>query len=150
LNTIRCPGVKKKESVLSATWLCYKEYWQTFIRCWRTFRYGNGEHGILIVKATKECRHGEEGVEEETNVALKEIRRICAATGLTMPEIAIQWILENPLSRAPLLFQKCQRIGSQCEVRREPLSKEMKAELDRITLPVMEKLGNHFDYYEKR
>jgi hypothetical protein len=30
-----------------------------------------------------------------------------------------------------------------------PLSKEIKAELDRITLSVMEKLGNHFDYYEK-
>jgi hypothetical protein len=29
-----------------------------------------------------------------------------------------------------------------------PLSKEIKAELDRITLPVMEKLGHHFDYYE--
>ena len=29
-----------------------------------------------------------------------------------------------------------------------PLSKEIKAELDQITLPVMEKLGNHFDYYE--
>jgi hypothetical protein len=28
------------------------------------------------------------------------------------------------------------------------LDREIKAELDRITLPVMEKLGNHFDYYE--
>jgi len=30
----------------------------------------------------------------------------------------------------------------------EPLNKDIKAELDRITFPVMDKLGNHFDYYE--
>ena len=48
-------------------------------------------------KRTKECRHGEEGAEEETAIALKGIRRICKETGLPMAEIAIRWILENPM-----------------------------------------------------
>ncbi len=47
-------------------------------------------------KSTKECRHGEEGVEEETNIALKGIRRICKETGFSMAEISLKWILQNP------------------------------------------------------
>ena len=31
---------------------------------------------------------------------------------------------------------------------KEPLHKDIKSELDRITFSVMDKLGNHFDYYE--
>jgi hypothetical protein len=31
---------------------------------------------------------------------------------------------------------------------KEPLCNDLKAELDRITYPIMEKLGNHLDYYE--
>jgi myo-inositol catabolism protein IolS len=46
-------------------------------------------------KSTKECRHGEEGAEEETNAALDNIRRICKETCLSMAEIAIKWILAS-------------------------------------------------------
>ena len=100
-------------------------------------------------KSTKECRHGEEGVEGETNEALKGIRRICAASGLTMPEIAIRWILENPAITCTLVGSRnVSELEANVKSVENPLSKEMKAELDRITLPVMEKLGNHFDYYE--
>lgn len=100
-------------------------------------------------KSTKECRHGEEGAEEETNTALKEIRRICKETGFTMAEVAIKWILENPAITCTLVGSRnVIELESNVKTTREPLSKDIKTELDRITLPVMEKLGNHFDYYE--
>jgi aryl-alcohol dehydrogenase-like predicted oxidoreductase len=99
--------------------------------------------------STKECRHGEVGAEKETDLALKNIRRICEETGFPMAEIAVKWVLENPAIT-------CTLVGSrnveelQVNVRSVDarLGKEIKEELDRATLPIREMLGNHFDYYE--
>ena len=100
-------------------------------------------------KSTKECRHGEEGAEEETNAALKGIRRICKESGFPMAEIAIKWILENHAITCTLAGSRnVSELEANVKAVNSPLNKEIKAELDRITLPVMEKLGNHFDYYE--
>jgi len=100
-------------------------------------------------KSTKECRHGEEGAEEETNAALTGIRRLCKESGFTMPEIAIKWILENPAITCTLVGSRnVSELEANVKSANKPLSKEIKAELDRVTRPVMEKLGNHFDYYE--
>jgi aryl-alcohol dehydrogenase-like predicted oxidoreductase len=98
---------------------------------------------------TKECRHGEQGAEEETNSALKSIRQICKETGFTMPEISIRWILENPAITCTLVGSRnIHELKANVRAVQEPLSKDLKAELDRITSPIMEKLGNHLDYYE--
>lgn len=99
--------------------------------------------------STKECRHGEKGVEAETNVALAGIRQICKETGYNMPELAIKWILENPAITCTLVGSRnIQELEANVKAVICPLEKEIKDELDRITIPVMEKLGNHFDYYE--
>ncbi len=98
---------------------------------------------------TKECRHGEEGVEEETNAALKVIRQICKDSGFSMAEISIKWILENPAITCTLVGSRnIRELEANVKSVREPLSRELKLELDRITYPIMEKLGNHLDYYE--
>ncbi|MGA2406365.1 MAG: aldo/keto reductase [Bacteroidales bacterium] len=100
-------------------------------------------------KSTKECRHGEEGAEEETNAALEGIRRICKESGFSMAEIAIKWILENSAITCALVGSRnVSELVANIFAVQNPLNKEIKAELDRATLPVMEKLGNHFDYYE--
>jgi myo-inositol catabolism protein IolS len=100
-------------------------------------------------KRTEECRHGEEGAEEETTIALKGIRRICKETGLPMAEIAIRWILENDTITCTLVGSRnVSELNANVKAVNTLLSKEIKAELDQITLPLMEKLGNHFDYYE--
>jgi aryl-alcohol dehydrogenase-like predicted oxidoreductase len=100
-------------------------------------------------KSTKECRHGEEGAEEETNAAIKGIRGICKESGFSMAEIAIRWILENPAITCTLVGSRnVGELEANVKAVNCPLNKEKKAELDQITLPVMEKLGNHFDYYE--
>lgn len=100
-------------------------------------------------KSTKECRHGEGGAEEETNNALKDIRRISKESGFSMSEIAIKWILENPAITCTLVGSRSVReLEENVKAVYSPLNKEIKSELDLITLPLMKKLGNHFDYYE--
>lgn len=96
-----------------------------------------------------ECRHGEIGAEKETNKALNGIRKLCAETGLSMPEVALKWILANPAITCTLVGSRnIKELEANIQAIQNPLQKEVKAELDRITLPVMEKLGNHLDYYE--
>jgi myo-inositol catabolism protein IolS len=100
-------------------------------------------------KSTKECRHGEDGAEEETDVALKGIRRICNESGYSMSELALKWILDNPAITCMLVGSRNVReLESNVNAVQSPLSNDIKAELDEITLPLMTKLGNHFDYYE--
>jgi aryl-alcohol dehydrogenase-like predicted oxidoreductase len=66
-----------------------------------------------------------------------------------MAEIAIRWILENPAITCTLAGSRNVReLEENVKAVNCSLSEEIKAELDKITLPVMEKLGNHFDYYE--
>jgi aryl-alcohol dehydrogenase-like predicted oxidoreductase len=100
-------------------------------------------------KNTKDCRHGEAGAEDETNTALNGIRLICKETGIPMAEIAIKWILENPAITCTLVGSRnVSELKANVKAADDSLNKDIKAELDRITLPLMEKLGNHFDYYE--
>ena len=98
---------------------------------------------------TKECRHGEAGAESETNEALKGIRKICKETGFSMAEISIKWILENPAITCTLVGSRNMReLEANVNSVKEPLCRDLKEELDRITYPIIEKLGNHLDYYE--
>ena len=99
--------------------------------------------------STKECRHGEEGAEKETDIALKNIRRICKESGFSMAELAVKWIPGNPVITCMLVGSRnIKELEANVKAVNVPLSKEIKDELDRITLPVKERLGNHFDYYE--
>lgn len=98
---------------------------------------------------TKECRHGEEGAEPEMEDALKSIRQICRETGIPMADLALKWILANPAITCMLVGSRnIAELKENVESIRKPIDTEIKNELDKITLPVMQKLGNHFDYYE--
>ena len=100
-------------------------------------------------QSTKECRHGEAGAEKETNEVLNGIRKICKETGYSMAEIAVKWILENPAITCTLVGSRNAReLEANVKAVQTPLDKEIKARLDLVSLPVMESLGNHFDYYE--
>lgn len=100
-------------------------------------------------KNNKECRHGEEGAEEETNAALNGIRELCRESGLSMAEISIKWILDNPAVTCTLVGSRNRsELTENVKAVKDPLNKMIKEKLNRISLPVMEKLGNHFDYYE--
>ena len=66
-----------------------------------------------------------------------------------MADLAIKWILENSAITCTLAGSRnVDELLANVETIHNPLSKEIRDELDLVTLPVMEKLGNHFDYYE--
>ena len=100
-------------------------------------------------RSNSECRHGEKGAEEETTAVLDGIRRICRETGLSMSELSIKWILENSSIACTIVGSRnLKQFSENVKAAGNPLAKDVKEELDNITLPLMEKLGNHFDYYE--
>ena len=98
---------------------------------------------------TKEVRHGEAGAEEETREALEKIKNISVATGLSMNELAIRWVLKNSSVTCSLAGSRNRsQLEANIKTVAAPLSSEIKEELDKITQPLKQKLGNHFDYYE--
>ena len=66
-----------------------------------------------------------------------------------MAEISIKWILENPAVTCTLVGSRnIRELEANVKSVKEPLCRNLKEELDKITYPIMEKLGNHLDYYE--
>ena len=94
-------------------------------------------------------RHGEEGAEEETNAALAGIRTIAKEYGMTMPEIATKWALAGRGITCCLIgVRSVRKLEDNVRASAEPLPSEIVEELNRVTQPVLDTLGNSFDYYE--
>jgi aryl-alcohol dehydrogenase-like predicted oxidoreductase len=99
--------------------------------------------------ATKECRHGEAGAEEETRGAIEGIRKICQETGIPMSDLAIRWILRNEALTCTLAGSRTvAELEANIRAATTELPEDIYAALNAVTEPVKEKLGNHFDYYE--
>lgn len=96
-----------------------------------------------------ECRHGEEGAEEDTKSALEGIRQICRDTGIPMAVLALKWAYANPAITCTLVGSRnLTELLANVDAVQSPLNNDIKASLDQITFPLMHKLENHFDYYE--
>lgn len=94
-------------------------------------------------------RHGEDGAEPETNAALADIRRIMREYGMTMPEIAAKWTLAARGITCSLIgVRSVRRLEDNVRAAAQPLPPEIVAKLNAATKPVLDKLGNSFDYYE--
>ena len=94
-------------------------------------------------------RHGELGAEEETNAALAGVRRIMHETGMTMAEIATKWALAGQgISCCLVGARKVSKLEENVQAAQRPLPPEIIRQLNIVTQPVLEKLGNSFDYYE--
>jgi aryl-alcohol dehydrogenase-like predicted oxidoreductase len=105
-------------------------------------RHFNAKRSPLI-------RHGEAGAEEETNVALGGIRRIAKEIGMTMPELALKWALAGSGIACCLIgARKVSKLEENVRAAAEPLTADIIQQLNVVTQPVLEKLGNSFDYYE--
>ncbi len=96
-----------------------------------------------------EVRHGENGAETETNLALAAIRGIAREYGLTMPEIAVKWALANPALTCVLAGSRnVQELAANVKAATEPLPPEALKSLNQATEALKAKLGPSFDYYE--
>ena len=105
-------------------------------------RHFNSRRSALI-------RHGEAGVEAETAAALAGIRRMVKETGVPMPELALRWALAGPgISCCLIGARKVSKLEENVRVATQPLSTDIIQKLNLITQPVLEQLGNSFDYYE--
>jgi len=94
-------------------------------------------------------RHGENGAEEETATALAAIRRIASETGMTAAEIAIKWALAGRGITCCLIgARKVAKLEENVRAANLRLSSEIIQELNTVTQPVLDKLGDSFDYYE--
>jgi aryl-alcohol dehydrogenase-like predicted oxidoreductase len=94
-------------------------------------------------------RHGEEGAEEETNAALAGIRTIAKEYGMTMPEIALKWALAGRGITCCLIgVRSVRRLEDNVRAAAEPLPAPIVEKLNVVTKPVLDTLGNSFDYYE--
>ena len=94
-------------------------------------------------------RHGEAGAEEETTAALDGIRRIARETGLTMAEIAVKWALAGHGVTCCLIgARKVPKLDANVRAATAPLPSDVVRRLNDVTQPVLDALGDSFDYYE--
>lgn len=100
-------------------------------------------------RQTPKCRHGLPGAEAETAAALAGIRAVARAHGMTTEEIALKWALAGGGVTSCLCGSRnAAQLQSNIKAATEPLGREVVEELNRVTAPLLEKLGPSFDYYE--
>lgn len=100
-------------------------------------------------RRSKLIRHGENGAEEETAQALAGIRQIAGEAGMTTAELAIKWALaEKGICCCLIGARKAAKLDANVRAMAGPLSPDIIRALNAVTQPLLEKLGDGFDYYE--
>jgi myo-inositol catabolism protein IolS len=95
------------------------------------------------------ARHGEAGAERETGAALAAIRAIAAECGMSTAEIATKWALAVPGITCCLVgVRSLRRLDDNVRAAAEPLPPGVFERLNAASQPLLEKLGDSFDYYE--
>jgi aryl-alcohol dehydrogenase-like predicted oxidoreductase len=94
-------------------------------------------------------RHGEAGAEAETAAALAGIRRIAKEVGMTMSELATKWALAGQGITCCLIGARTVgKLEENVRAAAQPLPPDVMHRLNVTTQPVLDKLGDSFDYYE--
>jgi aryl-alcohol dehydrogenase-like predicted oxidoreductase len=95
------------------------------------------------------CRHGEAGAEEETLEALDRIRTIAKESGMAMSDLATNWVVANQAISCVLVgTQNLERLEANVKGVAKPLPQEVVEDLNRVTQPLMQKLGPCLDLFE--
>ena len=94
-------------------------------------------------------RHGEPGAEKEIFEVVGRLREIADALGIHIAQLSIAWILKKPFMASTLVgsrnIDELRTNVAACEM---TLPDEVEAEIDRISRPALDILGNNPDYYE--
>lgn len=95
------------------------------------------------------CRHGGNGVEGETEETLEEIRSLIRESGRPMYEIAIQWAIQQRAMTSVLVGARNEgELQANVAAASERMPAELYEKLNVVTMPLLVKMGNGFDYYE--
>ncbi len=100
-------------------------------------------------RSTALSRHGLSGCEPETQATIEAIRRLARQLGLTTSGLALKWACSGHGVTSSLCGSRnVHTLQENLQAVAEPLAPDIRAELDRLTQPLLEKLGPSFDYYE--
>ncbi|MBU8907679.1 aldo/keto reductase [Desertibacillus haloalkaliphilus] len=107
----------------------------------RHFHHSRGE----------QSRHGEEGTEREIKEALQTIKQLSNEYGVDLITLSLSWVLANSDITTTI-------VGSRNETQLEQnlqgalydMPSELYEELNKVTKPILDRLGSNPDYYENR
>ena len=100
-------------------------------------------------RRTLQCRHGLPGAEAETNATLHAVRSLAAQHNMTVSEIALKWTFAQEGIASSLCGSRTvAQLESNLKAAAEPLAPGIIDELNRVSTPLLQKLGAGFDYYE--
>lgn len=96
-------------------------------------------------------RHGEDGAEVEINSALPELAIIAGELGISISELALAWVIANPaISTTIVGCRNEQQLKMNLQGAYITLDPAVIERLNKMTEPVLDKLGSSPDYYENR
>lgn len=95
------------------------------------------------------ARHGEPGHEEETFATIDRIRTIADGAGISMADLALAWLLEQPGVTSVLAgSRRPEQIIQNAKAAPIELTDDVLAALDEATTPLKEALGPNPDHYQ--
>jgi len=96
-------------------------------------------------------RHREEGAEEEIEALLTELYRLSYETELSQATLALAWTVRDGMIASTLTGSgSLANLHENIRAVNTSLSEDIINELDRLSRPVWDKLGDNADYYENR
>jgi aryl-alcohol dehydrogenase-like predicted oxidoreductase len=98
-----------------------------------------------------ESRHHEDGAEGEMLVLLQEMKMIAKSLGMAVPMLSLAWAMANRGIDCTLVGSRSlTKLEMNIEAASCRLSADVLEQLNRLSQPVLEKLGDNPDYYENR
>ena len=96
-------------------------------------------------------RHGEEGAEAEVFEAVAKIKALAAQNNVNMGTLSLAWAMANPAMTTTIAgTRNLTQLLRNAEAVEYGIDPDVMEQLDAITRPTLEKLGNNPDYYENR
>ena len=94
-------------------------------------------------------RHYENGAEDEISTVLKSLVEISTYLNISVAQLSIAWVFANNQVDCALLGSRNEaELMENIQAAGIVLPRETVEKINRISLPVLEKLGNNADYYE--
>ncbi len=96
-------------------------------------------------------RHGEQGVEKEIFELIFELQSISKELGVSLSQLSIKWILKKPFIASTIVgVRNIQQLKHNMDAFTFSLPNDIEKRIDKLSQPILDKLGNSPDYYEHR